>query len=122
MDRKNILEDSFIENKKNLLKDSCKHRFLKATKYENVCRYCGETEYIYESFGIKIVLGVFGFEPTVFKDEVDLINELHNNIIFDFAKWWSFMEKESDNFEFLSDSEKLDIFKSQSNILKRRKL
>lgn len=99
----------------------CDHRFCVEDKYTSSCRICGEKKYKYENFGVKIVLGMFGFDPIVFRNDVDTINYLHDNLLISFAEWYSFMEKESDTFLSISYEEKLKMFRNeQENRIKKR--
>lgn len=95
--------------------ENCNHRFVVATKYVSTCRICGEKKYRYENFAVKIVLGMFGFEPDVWKDEVESINYLHDNALISFAEWFSFMEKESKDFINFSDKKKLELFRNETD-------
>lgn len=95
--------------------ENCNHRFVVATKCVSTCRICGEKKYRYENFAVKIVLGMFGFEPDVWKDEVENINYLHDNALISFAEWFSFMEKESDDFINFSDEKKLELFRTETD-------
>jgi len=94
--------------------ENCNHRFVVATKYVSTCRICGEKRYRYENFGVKITLGLFGFEPDDWKDEVDTINYLHDNLRLSFAKWCLFVEKQFDNFESFSDEKLIEMYEEQN--------
>jgi len=98
-----------------LTKENCNHRFVVATKYVSTCRICGEKKYRYENFGVKIVLGMFGDDIYTFRDEIDNINYLHDNALISFAEWFSFMEKESDDFINFSDEKKLELFRNETD-------
>jgi len=97
--------------------ENCNHRFNVVDKYKSTCRICGEIKYRYENFGVKIVLGLFGFDPIVFKNDTDSINYLFDNYRLDFARWFSFAEKEYDNFEKYTDEEILKIYEEQKTDL-----
>ena len=114
----------FIMSFSELTQENCNHRFCVDDKYTSTCRICGEKKYKYENFGVKVVKGLFDMNPEIVKDVTDTINYLHDNLLISFAEWYSFMEKESDNFLNFSDEEKLKLFREcQENRLssKRRR-
>lgn len=95
-------------------KENCNHRIIVDSKYKSSCRICKEEFYKYDDFGVKIVLGIFGFTPEVFEYEVKTINYLYENFLLDFAKWFSFMEKQVDNFENFTDEEIIEMWKNEN--------
>jgi hypothetical protein len=102
--------------------ENCNHRFCVDDKYTSTCRICGEKKYKYENFGVKITLGLFGFDPDKFKNDVDSINYLFDNYRLDFARWFSFAEKEFDNFKKYTDEEILKLYEEQKTNLYNKRL
>lgn len=103
MDRKNVLEENFIENKKNnlenVLEENCNHRLTVESKYKHSCRKCKTEFYKYEDFEVKIVAGIFNFRPEVFEDETQTIKYLFEGFLMEFASWYKFMCEQNDYFE-----------------------
>lgn len=99
----------------------CRHRFVESSKYTAKCKYCGEEKEILSNFGVKILLGIFGFNPDVWESETDTINSLHENECFAYQKWYSLMEKEMPNFDKLEDKKKFILYKEQTDYSKKRK-
>ena len=93
--------------------ENCNHRFCVDDKYTSTCRICGEKNYRYENFGVKVVKGLFDMNPEVVKDVTDTINYLHDNALIYFAEWYLFTQKESDVFLNFSDEEKLKLFRDE---------
>ena len=105
-----------------LTEKKCNHRFCVDDKYTSTCRICGEKKYKYENFGVKIVLGIFGFDPIIFKNDTENINYLFDNYRLDFARWFSFAKKEFDNFEKYTDKEIINMYEEQKTNLYNKRM
>lgn len=102
-------------------KKQCRHRFIEASNYTAQCKYCGEKKDLLDNFGVKIILGIFGFDPEIWEEETNTINILHEGECFGYQKWHSLMEKEMPDFDKLDDKEKFKLYKEQTDYSKKRK-
>jgi hypothetical protein len=95
------------------MSEKCKHRFVLIDKYESKCRLCGVQKFKCDDFASKIILGIFGFDPNVFKAEYETIKYLYKSDMISFYEYCIFMDKEDVGFSKISVEEKFIKFIEQ---------